>query len=522
MWGGRIRDAGDGTASGRRPPARAQSVQVGAILLFAVLILLLGLFQTNVVPEQNEQVEFDAYQEATSDMVELRTQVLRTASQSTQGSASIKTGVSYPARLLALNPPAPTGTVRMTERDPVTIENARAVVPDTAAYWDGRDRDFDTRRVVFRPSYNRFDPPPVTATGEFAYRDPPDGAAIFATGQTLLRGNRLSVVTIRGDLGVAGDEVPLTTEPTSASARTIRVTGSGSDDIVVEIPTTLPASDWQRLLSTELDSNGGNVEQISPNGDAVRIRLDGDETYELKLAQVEVRERTDDGVATEPSAAYLVRNAGDSATIVNTQTVSLTAQVRDTFNNPEPGAEVDFQVVSGTGSVTPTPVTTVGEGLATARFDPDDSYTGTAEIEATCIPCNGAGATTTFRVQVSGGPESVERPPSLEIVDIYKTGSDPDTYELDVEASDPDGNLDSVDFYLMDPGADDTPGNSLDSKSPDDVSGSSETVTVTLDRSVSGSTDLDEYHILVRVSDTDGLRNTDSVVVSGSGDDEGD
>ncbi|MDZ7746206.1 MAG: hypothetical protein U5K28_06720 [Halobacteriales archaeon] len=52
-----------------RGDTRGQSVQVGVIILFAFAIIAFTSYQAVVVPQQNQQVEFDHNQEVQSDMV---------------------------------------------------------------------------------------------------------------------------------------------------------------------------------------------------------------------------------------------------------------------------------------------------------------------------------------------------------------------------------------------------------------------------------------------------------------------
>jgi hypothetical protein len=87
-----------------------------------------------------------------------------------------------------------------------------------------------------------------------------------------------------------------------------------------------------------------------------------------------------------------------------------------------------------------------------------------------------------------------------------------------VEVADPDGNLQSADFYLMDPDTTDGTGNSIASQSftPQELGDLSRT---TVTASLDSTNNLDQYRILVRVTDSSDLRNSDSFTVAGSGDD---
>lgn len=70
---------------------RAQSVMVGAVLLFAMIMISLSLYQANGVPNQNKNVEFNDYLDSSNDMTGLRNALLDVASSNTQQGVTVKT-----------------------------------------------------------------------------------------------------------------------------------------------------------------------------------------------------------------------------------------------------------------------------------------------------------------------------------------------------------------------------------------------------------------------------------------------
>ena len=496
---------------------------LGAILVFAILVAAIGLFQTTVVPQQNERAEFDAYQGAVTDVVEANTQVVRTSGQGTEGSATIRTGVEYPARAVTINPPDPIGSVDLTASASASVVNARAIDPDEADYWDGSTRSIPTRRLRFRPSYNRFDAAPVQATGYLVYRLPERGSPIAATEQSLVRGTRVSLVGLRGEVSVGDDRVTLSTIPVSTSARTVRVTGNDSDGdgtpepIRLEVPTDLGSATWNRLLAGQMGPDPTqNVESVSVSGGVATVSLNGSKTYTLQLSKVEVRERSDDAVVGPANPAYVVGLTGTETTTVN-GTVGITVQVLDTFGNPVAGETVAFSD-NASGSFSRGVVATDDRGRATVRYSND--RTGTAVVKAQCGGCVGTGgaASTNVTVHVTGGVDSVNRPPAVEIYDIDQTGNNADVFEVTASLTDPDGNLANVEFRLTDP--DTADGSTPISNHGSNINGGSATVTDRLDTRDSTTTmddNLDEYRITVIVTDADGTRDSDSVITSGKG-----
>lgn len=52
---------------------RAAALQIGAVLLFGFLVISLVFYQAFIVPQETRAAEFDAYQEASNQFVQLTT-----------------------------------------------------------------------------------------------------------------------------------------------------------------------------------------------------------------------------------------------------------------------------------------------------------------------------------------------------------------------------------------------------------------------------------------------------------------
>ncbi|WP_276260475.1 Ig-like domain-containing protein [Haloglomus litoreum] len=515
---------------------RGQAVVLGAILVFALAVAMLALYQLNAVPQQDRNAEFDAYQGANVDMIELHNELLRTARTGGEGGANVKTGVSYPFRPLSPNPPPGTGSLRLSAPGTVTVSGAVGQSADVADFWDGATVSHETHRAVFTPGYNRLDVPPVVSTGYLAYRQPEENDVVLLTGQSLVRQNRISLILLDGELATASETVALSVDPVSTGQEPVAIVASGAVDpdndgrpnVVLTLPTDIPADVWE----TELLAGEENVEAVTDNGDGtVDIRLRGvtDDAaarpvvYELRMAKLELRKRADQAVAPGAAPTYLVATAGDGASILDSQTASLTVQVRDELHNPVTGAEVNFQAsASGgdPGDITPQPnVRTDQDGFATVVFDPDEDFEGTVTVDAECESCVGdlAARTTSFTVQVSPGPETAERPPSVEIVDVWRTSGpddEVDRYTVQATVDDPDGNLVDVTARLASPEIQQNPVDQDDTTSFDK---SGDTVTLELvDRSnsINPFPDTPIFTIRVTVQDEAGLFASDTTTVN--------
>lgn len=376
---------------------RGQSVQIGAILLFGILIIALSLFQTVVVPAENEGVEFNGYLEASEDLVSFRNDILTAGTQGGQQATSIKTGVRYPARAVLINPGPPAGS--LTTRPPanVTISGVEAASGEAANvrdFWNTSARGartYTTRSVVFEPAYNEIEVSPVEVSGEGAYRLTGNGPVPLTSG-TFVRGNRITLVTVEGNLSTTALTASAGASPASVATRSVTITGrDGAFTVTLPVPgngTVAAAQAWNRSSAAATLRANANVQGTAVNGTRVDVTFDGSTTYDLRLARVVVHDAGNSGVDTDTAPAYLVGRTPNGTTIAESGG-AVAVEVRDRYNNPVSGASVRFSTPNGTGAFpadgdgldNETTVRTDGQGQATVNFDIDDGV-DTTTVEA--------------------------------------------------------------------------------------------------------------------------------------------
>jgi hypothetical protein len=399
---------------------RGQALQVGAILLFGILIVGLSLYQATVVPNQNERAEFESYLDANSDMEQLDSGIGAAAARDYLTRTAVTTGVNYPTRTVFVNPGPAGNRLRTSGSDTVRIENAEAVsgeAANTRVKWNGTTtHEYNTTTVRFDSNYNQLQAPSIVYESGVIYRpaDQTAGApygpneSIVVSKGTTIEGNRITIVTLAGELDTGGLQSTVVARPVSAHTRTVVVTGndSGTENITLTLPSELNDETWEsEVLGDEI--NDESVLNVTQNGtENVDVILNGSRTYELRLAKIELRRQADSGVVDEPSSNYIVRAAGDNQSINANQSVRLTAEVRDRYNNPQSGTEVNFSTSDGTledNSISRT-VTTDSEGRASVQFNPTPNETDERTVDAKID--GGASAelnTTTFTVSVAQG-----------------------------------------------------------------------------------------------------------------------
>uniref|UniRef100_UPI00260268D3 PKD domain-containing protein n=1 Tax=Halorientalis sp. TaxID=1931229 RepID=UPI00260268D3 len=306
-----------------------------------------------VVPDQNREVEFNHNQEVQQDVQDLRNAIVSMTGDRNGRSVSVTLGTQYPSRLVTLNPGPPAGTLRAvgTTNQSVgfNLTNVVAVDGDTDDFWDGTRRSYNTGRIVYDPNYNVYDSSPRTVYGQTVlYNRFADGAAA-RTGQLLIDGTDLSVVTVNGSLSRTGaDATAVDVNPISSSGDAIDVE-DGSNPIELTFQSGLPAAQWERLLESEYDPDGSDPEKYVSGIAETQL---SEETYEITLtlepAEYDLT-MTKVGVgtgATDESDAYLTAVTTDpSSTTGSTSEVVL--EVRDQYNNPVEGVTVEGGVAPG-------------------------------------------------------------------------------------------------------------------------------------------------------------------------------
>lgn len=361
---------------------RGVTVQVGAILLFGILIVALSTYQAVAVPAENEQVEFNHNQAVQQDMLELRSALLQTGAGSRGQSVSVSLGTAYPSRVLLVNPPPASGSIRTGPSQPVALSNVTADDDEADDFLNASANGpytLATRPVTYQPGYNVYDSAPTTTErlGTTVNQNP-DGNDTAVSGQTLVEGNEITLVAVEGNLSRAtSGAVTVDPRARSASTRTVPVSDGPGGNLTLTVPTTLAADRWETLLGDEYDpssSGDGHVYEVTeePGRDAVTLAFDPGVTYRLRAALVGVG-----SLGAPPGPAYVTAETGDDG---------VTVEVRDRYNNPVPNSRVPENLTltsNDTAVLSPTNATVGEDGRA--AFD----YAGTGTANLTLV--NGSG-----------------------------------------------------------------------------------------------------------------------------------
>ena len=123
---------------------RAQAIQLGALLLFAILIINLSLYQVFVVPDQNGEIEFKHNQQAQEEMKIVRNTVFQTSVTGTDLTTSVQLAPQYPSRTVFVNPGPPSGSLRTESLGNVSFSGIEPTDEETRQFWDASASNLTT------------------------------------------------------------------------------------------------------------------------------------------------------------------------------------------------------------------------------------------------------------------------------------------------------------------------------------------------------------------------------------------
>ncbi|WP_335999995.1 DUF7289 family protein [Halorientalis halophila] len=341
------------SATGRRrlrTDDRGVSEVIGALLMFALLILLLVLIQVNAVPAANQQVEFEHSQRAQGDFQELQDVILLAASTGREGSVSVETGTGYPARLFLFNPPRASGTIERSATGTAEVRNALAA-GEVGDYVDGTPISFESGGLAYRPNYNEYGGAPTTVyENGVLYSNFTGNRSVIQERGAIVSGRDVSLVALQGTLATSSSQsVSVGVTPISAPTRTVSVTNSAPGaPVTVTVPTRLGPDAWRTILEEELEANGGYVTRIErASSSSVRFTLAEDVVYDLRMAAVGVGT----GFDRSTEAQYVTTVAGNGSTVPEDGSQRIVAEVRDAYNNPVSNESIAAEAVQGGGTV---------------------------------------------------------------------------------------------------------------------------------------------------------------------------
>jgi hypothetical protein len=166
------------------------------------------------VPGQNGETEFTHNQQVQKQLQEVRNAVLETAATGQGRSATVALGTQYRDRIVAVNPPSPSGTLETADLGNLTIANATAAggggpAIETRDFWNGSEKEYTATALTYEPNYKEYREAPTTVYEHtvLANRfEEADGTDLLLSNQTFIDGRDITLVTLDGSLSATGSD----------------------------------------------------------------------------------------------------------------------------------------------------------------------------------------------------------------------------------------------------------------------------------------------------------------------------
>lgn len=266
----------------KSPSNYGQSVVIGSVLMFGILIVAFSIYQASVIPQQNAEVEYQHYTEFRSDMIAFDTTVDQTKSLNT-ASTTMTVSKSYPTRLIAVNPPPFRTRISIGDNNPTTISNFSVDSSGNEVdYWNQQGQlSIPNSTVTATPNYNLYqNSNPLLYENQVTYIETEDLEPVLLSSESPVDNQTIDLQGYTGELSpVSSAQQQITVKQVSGSRDVLYISGDGSGDpIQIQMNTQIPEITWRKILDV---SNNPNIESVDydQSSDTLTIELDPSQTY---------------------------------------------------------------------------------------------------------------------------------------------------------------------------------------------------------------------------------------------------
>lgn len=271
---------------------RGQSIQIGAVILFGAAVVALSVYVATVVPQENKQVEFNHYENVKNQLSEIRSALENVKGDGVTETETVKLGTSYPPRILGLNPPPATGSLRTETKGDIVFNktfDTQALCGDVSSY----------HSLIYSPNYNELNAQPIEYDNTALYVNN-SGQYAFLDDQSLIEGTTIEIAPLNSSIsesGLSRTTAEFKGGPADGSTKTV------SSELVMTLPSRLPASEWETNdnLLADVD-NVKSVNSAQNRDNAVNVTLEPD-TYTVSCRAIGAGDFPASGAADPPGIA---------------------------------------------------------------------------------------------------------------------------------------------------------------------------------------------------------------------------
>jgi hypothetical protein len=182
---------------------RGQVIAMGMLFMLVFGVSAYSGAQATVVPQQNEETEFNHQKQVLSDMVEVHSAI------GTDRAVAVDMGTRYAPRAIFVNPPPVYGSLRTTQGT-VTIDAAGA--PGEAVDFWSQERTLPTAQLVYSGDYNEMELSDIVVERSAVYKDHSDAVTVQSD-VDIVNDRKIELPTIRGDVSttqISDSEISMT------------------------------------------------------------------------------------------------------------------------------------------------------------------------------------------------------------------------------------------------------------------------------------------------------------------------
>lgn len=255
---------------------RAQAMQIGFILIFGLFILMLTMYQANIVPDQNRKAEITHSNELEFEFSNIESNIFNTGMKGTPTTESYQMSMRYPSRLITINPYPPDWNLYTSSPKNITISN------------ETMEHNVSTRFLEQNINYRLYEKSPTyTHEQGFIYRNFGEEQTRVIDNQFVLN-DGFAIVALQGEYNETGyDSVRLQFEQTDSLVK------YEISDPEITVPTKLDESSWREF---EDKRSNLNIDYNDEDKDNIKVTISRDGNMELYLTSVSLSESTDGGV----------------------------------------------------------------------------------------------------------------------------------------------------------------------------------------------------------------------------------
>ena len=238
---------------------RAVAPVIGFILAIGILVLLLAVYQAQIVPQQNAETELEHHEDTQYELQSLHNAISAVGEDGDPRFQSVNLGTAYEGRTLGVNPAPPAGTIR-TEEHNISITNG-----------NGSQTNISTQFIEYQPGYNELDIGSTWYENSVLYLDERarGNSLNVIENQDLVEDGNVTIIALQNEFEKTGtSRIAFELYPSNNLDNKSLPEQDGN--YTVEIPTRLNESYWETQFENEL---GDDIEQDFRTADTNVLNL---------------------------------------------------------------------------------------------------------------------------------------------------------------------------------------------------------------------------------------------------------